>query len=311
MIFLSLWCIIIQCIPVVFCSFKHTMDKRIILYLDNCALQALVKNSNNETTKNLLNKDIILLYSFENLLELTQRSDSDSVRNIAIFLKECEIKYLRNRGQLLKRDLSILLHGISNIDWYSDNIYHSMDADYLPGLDLEREFYWYNFYKNNSIDKIIERVHSERDVFEGKLYDPLKVKEWGNQNKKHKKHKKHDYLKTLESLRKDELFKALKQNHINFINYNQKIEESKISDFLSFSFVFYRKQMEHYNATKKMVENDICDITQCAAIPYCDYFVTDRGNASEANKVKTLFCEKHKQVIKCNIIQKLEDIQII
>lgn len=277
-----------------------------IIYLDNCHLQKVVQNPNLILAEKLQSKELTLLFSACNYIELTQRTDKKAIQMAASFLKNCEIKYLRTTDQLLKRDLSILLSRKTNLNWfsynYSDCIFLGLNAN-----ELESDLGLFRFFKSNHIDKIIELSLEDRASFESlNNFNINKLEQWVDDNKKYCKEYKRNYFNYVEKLRIHKLVENLAC--INCLNSATKIiEKSQIQDFLSFSFMFYRQHIRHYDTTKKWSENDLFDITQCAAIPYCDIFATDSDNANEANKTKKLFNQKNNNLITCLIVNSIEE----
>ncbi|KTD02020.1 hypothetical protein [Legionella feeleii] len=282
-----------------------------IIYLDNCHLQKVVQNPNLILSEKLQTKEVTLIFSSCNFIELTQRTDTKAIQMTASFLKNCEIKYLRSFDQILKRDVSILLSGKTNLDWFSNNYSDCIFLGVNPN-ELEIDLDLFQFFKLNPIDKIIELSLEDRSAFESlNDFEIKNLNQWVDDNKTYCRVNKNKYLNDVEKLRINKLIEnLLPTNCINADNI-KLIENSHKQDFLSFSFMLYRQHIRHYDTNKKWSVNDLFDINQCAAIPFCDIFATDSDNASEAEKTKQLFNSENQDLITCQIVNTIEKLEYV
>ncbi|USQ15279.1 hypothetical protein J2N86_15060 (plasmid) [Legionella lytica] len=280
------------------------------IYLDNNHIQELVKNQDLILAKKLKSHQIELLFSFINLLEITQGELKEKVLDVADFLEKCKLLYLKKPKLLFERELFIFLNKDS-IDPgfitqnFNDCMEHSLTLGLPKLIDL------IGYIKSNNISELI-RLSTRDEIFNRKeLFSRKFLEQWGKSN---------------EGISRNWGSKGIGRNWKNYVSQNymkqyinmisiingiiHQIDDSSPSDFLSFSMCFFTQHIRHEQKGKKWTQNDFFDIQQCMAIPFVDYFVTDQGNPCASNQVKARLKKDIPCLSKTEIIDSLEMLEL-
>lgn len=280
------------------------------IYLDNNHIQELVKNQDLILAKKLKSHQIELLFSFINLLEITQGELKEKVLDVADFLEKCKLLYLKKPKLLFERELFIFLNKDS-IDPgfitqnFNDCMEHSLTLGLPKLIDL------IGYIKSNNISELI-RLSTRDEIFNRKeLFSRKFLEQWGKSN---------------EGISRNCGSKGIGRNWKNYVSQNymkqyinmisiingiiHQIDDSSPSDFLSFSMCFFTQHIRHEQKGKKWTQNDFFDIQQCMAIPFVDYFVTDQGNPCASNQVKARLKKDIPCLSKTEIIDSLEMLEL-
>lgn len=280
------------------------------IYLDNNHIQELVKNQDLILAKKLKSHQIELLFSFINLLEITQGELKEKVLDVADFLEKCKLLYLKKPKLLFERELFIFLNKDS-IDpgFITQNFNDCMDHSLTLGLPKLIDLIGY--IKSNNISELI-RLSTRDEIFNRKeLFSRKFLEQWGKSNEGNlKKLGKQRYWQELEKLRITKLYETIYKYDLDYKRDYSQIDDSSPSDFLSFSMCFFTQHIRHEQKGKKWTQNDFFDIQQCMAIPFVAYFVTDQGNACASNQVKARLKKDIPCLSKTEIIDSLEMLEL-
>ncbi|MAZ39867.1 MAG: hypothetical protein CMF49_07070 [Legionellales bacterium] len=252
------------------------------VYLDTCHLQLVATSSEVEykqMKKILQDKKLTLVYSWINFSELIARKDENKVCEIADFLSSVEIKYLKDNIQLFKLECSS-----TKEQYFSDNL---ADA-FVSYKDVET----YVRLADYPIGELIKYTYKEQNNTKEEVNKRI-IQSWGDTN-----------AKIAEGIPKDQYWKTVKSRftgrarifyykHLDYSKTSSSTGYKKIGDekiieainiepenVLSYAIPFYTQYQKHRQKLAWQ-KNSLWDIEHCTAVPFVDYFITDKGNHSD------------------------------
>lgn len=269
------------------------------LYLDTCRIQELVESTKLEympLKKHMIENKIRLVYSWINFSELVCRTDKEKIMKIASFISKSNPLFLLDNIQLFRREF-ISYNTNTKIMPFSEKIADS----FLGFKDLSA----YILSDQLSFDAIVDSyIQSTSKTKEAEKITDEMIKFWGDNNIKFRKSMSKDiyWKKVADKLNEQAVNRCVKY----FAEEPQLLK--KLSDpnggiqlcFLpqmswSYSIPFYTQFSKHANSSITWDKSAIWDIEHCTAVPFVDFFVTDKENHENLKQaLKKLNFEKTK-----------------
>lgn len=239
------------------------------VYLDNCHLQRLSQDKN--LIAEFHKRKYLLIISRTIIYEIAKDCDLRHRSNKIRFVESTPFKYLKYSKYLLKKDL----FKSNRLDSpFSDDFNQSFPDKVIPRKKQRK-------LKNMTFGEIVRELGLMSSFEEANNFS---VHNWATMRFQELKNTKHEA---------DNQFKEKLLKKLNTFKLSKKAVASvQIEEFIknktlipSFSIPYYVSYAKLNDDRKYFSEADmIWDTDQCEAIPYVDYFLTDKANREYINK---------------------------